>query len=120
MSLSGEITDSEMQEAYLKHLEIVKAEGEAPVHAILDASDMTKLEVKVREMGVFTDTSAAALFGWTIIVTDNRFMKFMITIFSKLTGSQFKTVQTYDEAIAILHKQVPDLMPESVQELAPL
>jgi len=113
MSVSGELIRGEIQEIYKKQMETVREEGEVPVHAIVDASEITNIKIKLNEISGFLDPSGGDLFGWTIIVTENRFMRFLTAMFSKMTGSNFKTVDTYEEALEILHKQVPDLLSQA-------
>lgn len=110
MTMSGDIRAEEMRAMYREHIELVREEGLTPVHVLLDGRGIENLQIRIHEINTFLDSSATDLFGWTIIVTNNRFMKFLVVIFSKMTGSQFKTVDSYDEALMILKKQVPDIM----------
>lgn len=112
MTMAGDVEINEMQEMYQEHMQMVRDEGIAPVHVLIDAHAITNIKMKVKQINSVWDPTATDLFGWTIIVTDNRFMKFLTTIFSKVTGSQFKTVANYEEALAILTKQVPELAQE--------
>lgn len=90
MTMAGDVEINEMQEMYQEHMQMVRDEGIAPVHVLIDAHAITNIKMKVKQINSVWDPTATDLFGWTIIVTDNRFMKFLTTIFSKVTGLSSK------------------------------
>ncbi|MCI0710426.1 MAG: hypothetical protein L0154_09720 [Chloroflexi bacterium] len=88
-------------------------EGVAPVHMLVDANQLDKLDIKVKDIPSLLMQDDAR-FGWNFIVTPNRFIGFLSNLAAHLTGSKYKTMDKLDEALQVLVR-LDSSLPQDLQ-----
>jgi hypothetical protein len=94
------LTAEEIITVTKQYVAMMDAEGKPPVHTLVDARLLTKVDIKVKDLpSLLVGGKRDTRFGWTFIVTHNRFITFLSSMASHLTSSQFKTTETMEEAL---------------------
>ena len=100
LEVSEILTADEITAIVEKYMGMMDADGVAPVHTLVDARTLDKIDIKVRELpGLLVGGKKDDRFGWTYIVTENRFISFLTNMASQLTASQFKTTDNIEDAL---------------------
>ena len=97
---TGVFTTPEIMEMNKEYFQLVDA-GKKPIHALVNASQLDKIDFKIKDIPSLLMPHDER-FGWTLIVTTNRFFSFVSNISTHVTGSQYKTVDTLQDALDVL------------------
>ncbi len=104
---SGIISLEDLQGADRKMVEMIrqKSANAALFHFLIDLRAVDKLEVNVAEMSrAFTHMHEPGL-GWSLVITNNRLIKFVGSVVSQLAKARFMAFATFDEALEFLQEQ---------------
>lgn len=114
----GDIGLEEYQAGIDTSTEFVRA-GVRPVHAIIDARQITKFPVQmkavVQSSGVFREPNL----GWVLVLTDNLVVKFLTSVISQLSETRYKIFSHPEEALTFLYSRdvtLPDPDPYPILE----
>jgi hypothetical protein len=113
--LSGEFdlaASTELAAATAKCLE----EGTAPIHLIIDVTDMVKSPTNLRSINSVTDYMKDPKLGWVVLIGANTMVKFISSVISHITKFKFTTVANLDEAVSFLQKQDATLKVEQIAQ----
>jgi hypothetical protein len=110
--LSGVATKHDVQVYVDTNNTLVTSEiAQSPIHTIVYALDIEKVSLKIGDIGTVLQFSpeTAKLYGWTMVVSENRLIAFLTAITERLAGTQFKVVKTYEDALLTLKRLDPSI-----------
>jgi hypothetical protein len=87
-------------------------EGIAPVHLIVDVTQMDKGLTNIRSVNSVNDYMKDPKLGWVVVVGANTVVKFISSIVSQVTRFRLSNANTVADAVAFLKKQDPSLTAE--------
>ena len=100
--LSEEITVDEIKTGNTKIREYV-AEGENPVHCILDLNDLNSFPI---DFNLFrTDYPFHDTTGWIVLSGGNALMRYSAGVVARFIGTDFHVVRNFDEALTFLKEK---------------
>jgi hypothetical protein len=104
---SGIVSLQDLQAADRQMVEMIrqKSPDAALFHFLIDLRNVDKLEFNVAEMSrAFTHLHEPGL-GWSLLITNNRLIKFVGSVVTQLAKARFMAFSTFDEALEFLQGQ---------------
>lgn len=96
--LYGDITLEELYEVSRRTRTLVRTEGVAPVHSIVDLHGVGKYPLKLHELRGIMNTDEHAMMGWCLIIAPNALLRFMSSMLVQMTHVRYRLVETAEEA----------------------
>ena len=97
---NGQVTLDDVQ-AQVRQTEAALAEGEPPVHFVIDTTGIDKYDLSLSEIRAAFPGHDPKI-GWTVVYGPNRITRFFASILMQLVKSQFQFVESHDEALIFL------------------
>jgi len=97
----GDLTLDDYHEGSTVAIDYV-CDGHPPVHSILDVRNVTDYPKRLSEIRKVTAIMQEPNLGWVLVVSDDRFIRFVGDIVSQLSSKNYKAFATPEEAIAFL------------------
>ena len=107
--LTGELTDEDWAKVVVidtRHLE----EGIAPVHIIIDVSELDSFPTNVRQTASYASHLRDPRLGWAVVVGGNPLLDFVASLLSQITGFKLTKSGTPEAALEFLRTQDATLM----------
>lgn len=111
MAVVGDITMLELTEAYDEALAMVEAGGDI-VHTFIDFQNAGDMPRDINQIRSLLNRKSAKS-GWSIVVGDNKIVRFIATVITNLLHIHFAYVNTMEEAVEFLRKRYPNLASNS-------
>lgn len=100
----GEFTGEDIT-AYNDALNAFVVQSEAAiVHVIMDTTRVSKFPTTIPAVRDALNGSKVAYHGWTIVITQNALVRFLVAFGMKLTNGRFRTVPTIQDAYRFLQE----------------
>lgn len=111
-TFSGNLTIEDAR-SQVKEANTLLRQGIPLTHALIDMTKVEKLpSLSLASEFMSTDlTDIREKLGWTIIVTNNKFLKFASSLFVPMFKVRQRFVGTMDEALALLQEEDNTLPP---------
>jgi hypothetical protein len=100
MKMEGEINVEVMMEVNKDFFRFIE-EGDAPVHLLLDARGLNKINIQIRDIPKIL-TKQDNRFGLNYILTENSFARFIMNLAEHMTGSHYRVAKSTEEALVAI------------------
>jgi hypothetical protein len=97
----SEVVTLDEHEASVQACERMVAEGQPPVHIITTFSNVTSYPT-LAAMRTRTPVNTAGVYGYVVLVSDNRMLNFLGSMLSQFNKTKVHTVISMEQAIAYL------------------
>ncbi|MCU0500143.1 MAG: hypothetical protein MUF87_22570 [Anaerolineae bacterium] len=97
----GIMTTEEIKEGNVEAASAIR-NGVAPVHFVIDTSDLKNFPINLKEMSDSTLFMKEANLGFTIYVTSNMMIRFITQTLTQISKLDFRVVKTLDEGLQLL------------------
>ena len=81
---------------------LISQQAIPPMHVIIDLSDIAHYPTNLREIAGTMRTNDRSKLGWTVIITQNRFVRYIASITIQLAGARFRIFGELPEAYRFL------------------
>lgn len=98
----GDVTVEELVQLNAEVTTIIASEGIAPVHAILDLTDIGKYPTSIRDILGTMRQTVPGKEGWILVVTQSAMLNFFASIIFQVARLRVRVFPTLPEAVAYL------------------
>lgn len=99
----GTVTIDDIRRGNEDAIQLIR-QGLPPVHDIVDASDVTKLQFTLRELLESTSFFKEQNLGWMILVGGNPLVRFFASVLGQVGAMRFRIADDNQEALRTLRK----------------
>ena len=78
------------------------AEGKAPIHLIVDMSELQSFPTNVTKLNEMTTYLKNPALGWVVVIGGNSLSKFVVNVISQIIKFRVTQRPTFDEAVRFL------------------
>src|SRR4051812_31972818 len=103
-SASGQVTVSELQNVVHTMAAYIR-QGDAPVHALLDFTNVEKFPTRINAYKDFAFPAAEPNTGMLVLISANKLALFIIGVVAQLSDRNIYTFPTLDEGLAFLARK---------------
>ena len=110
----GEMTVEEIHEESQQLIEYLDNGASPLVHSLVDLTTLDNFPINVGVLNRATvDSLRHPRLGWTVLITDNRMVKYLGAMVTGLSGVRYRTFTSLNEALTFLNEvdsTLPDLL----------
>lgn len=109
----GEPTAADAYAMNAEMLQMISADGVAPVHVIVDLTDLVRLPSDVREIMSGMRIEQPEKSGWTVVVSRSAIARFVAALTAQFLRQKVRAVSELDAALTFLWSSDSTLPPEA-------
>ncbi len=109
---SGDVTIDDISNG-TQQVKVLAYEGTPLVHNIANILDINTFPKNLRQIINSIEQLDNNVLGWTIIINNNKLLRFIVATVCKIAGARFRIFDNQDDAIKFLYR-----MDISLQKLA--